>query len=320
MQPACGSQVSWVHTTPSSQSSGVPFTHSPVVGSQVSAPSQRSPLSHAVPLVLAGSEHAPVAGLQVPAVWHWSEAVQTTGSLPVHTPPSQVSVRVQASPSLHAVPSAFAGFEHIPLAGSHVPAMWHWSEAVQTTGSLPEHTPLSQVSVWVQASPSLHAVPLVVGGVEHTPVPVSQVPASWHWSEGVQTRGLPVHTSARQVSVCVHASPSLHGVSSVAVIPMHRPARQASPVVHSLPSLQAVPSGAAVPWHTPRVQLPWTHPSPSSQGVPSSKALPTQRPPRHCSLVVQGLPSSQGVSSVTIAPVQVPLAQCSSVVQGLPSS
>src|SRR5437667_170156 len=101
---------------------------------------------------------------------------------------------------------------------------------------------------------------------------------------------------------------------------MHRPARQASPVVHSLPSLQAVPSGAAVPWHTPRVQLPCTHPWPSSQGVPSSKALPTQRPPRHCSLVVQGLPSSQGVSSVTIAPVQVPLAQCSSVVQGLPSS
>src|SRR5438067_1501905 len=117
MQPACGSQVSWVHTTPSSQSSGVPFTHSPVVGSQA------SPSSHAVPLELAGSEHAPVAGLQVPAVWHWSEAVQTTGSLPVHTPPSQVSVRVQASPSLHAVPSAFAGFEHMPLAGSQLPAM-----------------------------------------------------------------------------------------------------------------------------------------------------------------------------------------------------
>src|SRR5205814_8952114 len=133
------------------------------------------PWLHAVPLVLAGAEHAAVAGLQGPAVWHWSEAVQTTGSLPVHTPPSQVSVRVQASPSLHAVPSAFAGFEHIPLAGSHVPAMWHWSEAAQTTGLVPVHTPPSQVSVWVQASPSLQTVPSVVAGAEHPPVLVSPV-------------------------------------------------------------------------------------------------------------------------------------------------
>jgi len=44
---------------------------------------------------------------------------------PVHVPPWQVSVCVHASPSLQVVPSAFAGFEHWPVAGLHVPATWH---------------------------------------------------------------------------------------------------------------------------------------------------------------------------------------------------
>ncbi len=104
--------------------------------------------------------------------------MQTTGLLPVHTPLSQVSVWVQASPSLQAVPSAFAGFEHVPVAGSQLPAVWHWSEAGQTTGLAPVHTPLSQVSVWVQPSPSLQAVPLALGGFEHVPLAGSQVPAT----------------------------------------------------------------------------------------------------------------------------------------------
>ena len=54
--------------------------------------------------------HNPVALSQVPAVWHRSEAVHTTGLPPVHAPVWQVSVWVQALPSLHAVPLAFAGF------------------------------------------------------------------------------------------------------------------------------------------------------------------------------------------------------------------
>src|SRR5438094_63744 len=313
----------FVHVFPSSQlvpsGSAAPPVHTPA--SHVSAVVHTLPSLHAVPSGLAGFEHVPVAGSQLPTSWHCSAAVQPTGLLPVHLPASQVSALVQALPSLQAVPLGAAGFEHWPVAGSHVPASWHWSEAVQVTGLLPTQLPPSQVSLCVQALLSLQAVPLAAAGFEHSPVAGSHVPASWHWSEGVQTTGLaPVHPSARQVSVCVHASPSVHGVSSVAVIPMQRPARQASPVVHSLPSLQAVPSGAGVPWHTPRVQVPWTHPSPSSQGVPSSTAPPRQRPSRHCASVVQGLPSSQGVPSVTIAPVQVPLTHCSSVVQGLPSS
>ena len=49
-----------------------------------------------------------------------------------------------------------------------------------------------QVSVCVQALPSLQAVPFAAGGFEQRPVPVSHVPATWHWSDAVQTTGAPL--------------------------------------------------------------------------------------------------------------------------------
>src|SRR5437879_6644512 len=177
---------------------------------QVSVCVQALPSLQALPLTFAGFEHVPVVGEQVPATWHWSEAVQTTGLLPVQTPLWQVSVCVHALPSLQVLPLAFAGFEHVPVVGEQVPAVWHWSEAVQATGLLPVHTPLWQVSVCVQALPSLQALPLAFAGFEHVPVAGSQVPAVWHWSEAVQATGLlGVHTPLWQVSVCVQALPSL---------------------------------------------------------------------------------------------------------------
>ncbi|HSD10389.1 MAG TPA: hypothetical protein VLF14_05375, partial [Candidatus Binatia bacterium] len=75
-----------------------------------------------VPSAALGLEHVPVAGLQVPATWHWSLAVQTTEFEPVQAPLWQVSVCVQASPSLQEAPSALAGLEHAPVVESHVPA------------------------------------------------------------------------------------------------------------------------------------------------------------------------------------------------------
>jgi hypothetical protein len=48
-----------------------------------------------------------------------------TGFAPVHDPLWQVSLCVHASPSSHAVPSPATGFEHVPVAGSHVPGSWH---------------------------------------------------------------------------------------------------------------------------------------------------------------------------------------------------
>jgi hypothetical protein len=50
--------------------------------------------------------------LHAPATWHVSDGVQTTGFEPVHAPLVHVSVCVQASLSLQAVPSGAVGFEH----------------------------------------------------------------------------------------------------------------------------------------------------------------------------------------------------------------
>src|SRR5204863_6020108 len=120
----------------------------------------------------------PVAGRKALASWHGSEALQTTGLEPVQLPLWQVSVCVQASLSLHAVPLLAFGLEHWPVAVLQVPATWHWSEAVQTMGFEPVQVPFWQVSVCVQALPSLHVVPLGLAGFEHVPVVGSQVPAS----------------------------------------------------------------------------------------------------------------------------------------------
>jgi hypothetical protein len=108
---------------------------------QVSEVVQVSSSLHVVPSGALGFEHAPVAGLHVPATWHWSLAAQTTGLAPAHAPPWQASVCVQALPSVQAVPSGALGLEQVPFAGLHVPATWHWSLAAQTTGAAPAHAP-----------------------------------------------------------------------------------------------------------------------------------------------------------------------------------
>jgi hypothetical protein len=89
---------------------------------------------------LAGFEQPPVDGLQVPAVWHWSDAVQVLAVPPEQAPPWQASPTVQVFPSSQAVPFVLAGFEHAPVVGSQVPAAWHWSEAVQVL-AVPVQTP-----------------------------------------------------------------------------------------------------------------------------------------------------------------------------------
>jgi hypothetical protein len=70
-----------------------------------------------------------------------------------------VSVCVQALLSLQVVPLAAVGFEQVPVEVLQVPLVWHWSLAVQVTGFPPVQTPAWQVSVWVQALPSLQVVP-----------------------------------------------------------------------------------------------------------------------------------------------------------------
>src|SRR5919204_598778 len=135
----------------------------------------------------------------------------TFGAPLVQTPPMHVSPAVHALPSLHNEPSGLAGFEQLPVLGSQVPAGWHWSDAVQRTG-VPVHTPAWHVSPVVQALPSLQVVPLALAGLEHCPVVGSQVPATWHVSDGKHT---------------------------VAVPPWQKPLWHVSPTVQTLPSSQA---------------------------------------------------------------------------------
>ena len=75
---------------------------------------QPLPSSQAAPSAFTPSTQAPLCGLHV-EVWHWSEAGQTTGFVPVQTPAWQTSVCVHLSPSLHAVPFSAGGFEQTPV-------------------------------------------------------------------------------------------------------------------------------------------------------------------------------------------------------------
>ena len=136
------------------------------------------PSLHAEPSDRFGFEHVPVLGLQVPAAWHGSLAVHVTGLPPVQVPLWQPSVRVHALASLHVVPLAAAGFEHVPLAGLQVPATWHASLATHTVIRPGMHDPSWQVPPAAQALLSLHGVPLGADGLEQAPVLALQVPAT----------------------------------------------------------------------------------------------------------------------------------------------
>ncbi len=104
---------------------------------------------------------------------------------------------MHALPSSHAEPLAFAGFEHKPLEVSQLPAVWQESLALHTTAPEPVQLPFWQVSVLVQALPSLQLVPLALTGLLQTPVAELQLPASWHASLATQVTGLvPWHTPA----------------------------------------------------------------------------------------------------------------------------
>jgi hypothetical protein len=119
--PLARSQVPAAWQAPlATQVTGFDPVHTPF--SQVSVCVHAFPSLHVVPFAAGGVEHAPVAGLQVPATWQVSSAAQVTGSDPVQAPLWHVSLCVQALPSLQVVPLGASGLEHAPVVGSHVPA------------------------------------------------------------------------------------------------------------------------------------------------------------------------------------------------------
>jgi hypothetical protein len=172
----------------------------------------------AVPSAIVGLLHTPA--VQVPATWHWSEAVQTI-AVPPQTPLVHTSDVVQASLSLQVDPFVLIGLLHTPAV--QVPAAWHWSEAVQTI-AVPPQTPLVHASDVVQALLSSQVVPLAIVGLLHTPA--VQVPATWHWSEAVQTIAVPPQTPLVHTSDVVHALLSLQVEPFVLIGLLHTPAEQ----------------------------------------------------------------------------------------------
>ena len=129
-------EASW-HASGAVQVLGVPV-HVP--DWQLSPVVQALPSLHTVPFVFGGYEQTPVAGLQLPGNWHCPGGEQRSSS-PTQTPAWHTSEPVQKLPSLQAVPFGAFGFEHVPVAGLHVPATWQASLAVHGTGFAPTHTP-----------------------------------------------------------------------------------------------------------------------------------------------------------------------------------
>src|SRR5204862_100761 len=145
----------WWHWSGAAQLYAVPPQTPPVHTTAVVRPVASF---QAVPSALLAKLHVP-SPLHVPAWWHWSGAAQLY-AVPPQTPPVHTSVLVHAFPSLQAVPSALLAKLHVP-SPLHVPAWWHWSGAAQLY-AVPPQTPPVHTSVFVQAVPSLQAVPLAL--------------------------------------------------------------------------------------------------------------------------------------------------------------
>src|SRR5437762_2032451 len=302
---------------------------------QVSLRVQASPSVQALPSVLFGLEHVPLAGSHPPAPCHCPRAVQRTGFAPMQLPAWQVSVWVQASPSAQALPSAWFGLEHVPLAGSQTPATWHWSSAVQTTGFLPLQAPARQVSVWVQASPSSQAVPFGRGAGSQLSL------ASWHTPvlqaspAAEQSRAVPPQTPAAQVSFTVQKRPSSQVVPSAwfgleqapfaglqtpatwhwsravqmtGLAPMQLPAWQVSVCVQASPSEQALPSALSGLEQERNAGAQGPAACHWSRAAHTTGFVPVQGPAWQVSVWVQASPSTQALPSALSGLEQTPLA------------
>jgi hypothetical protein len=216
MHPTAVSQASAVHGFVSAQSMAGPLLHAPA--EHVSFDVQALPSLHAAPFATAGFEQTPVPVLHVPAVWHWSSAAQATGFAPVHLPAWQVSDRVQALPSLHAVPFAFGTGEQVPFAGLQVPTLQASSRELQLTAvpDLQAKSVKSQVSTPLQAlassQPALFRQPQARGSAVHWAAESLQ-PSVVQTIPSLQSRAGPPQTPFVQVSGVVQNRPSSHGVA-----------------------------------------------------------------------------------------------------------
>jgi hypothetical protein len=114
-----------------------------------------------------------------------------------------------------------------------------------------------------------HAVVSGAFGDEQTPVDGLQTPAAWQTAVDVQVTGAaPVHVPLRQVSVLVHALPSLQVAPLPRAVP--RSLHAGVPVVQSMAPLWQALTGVHGALATQRPHAPLAHTPASPQGVPSS--------------------------------------------------
>ena len=212
-----------------------------------------------VPLAFGVTTHCPVDDLQTEL--RQSSPVHTLLLPPLHAPaPSQVSAKVQPSPSLQLVPEALGVVPQWPDVVSHTP----------TAHSVPTQTladpalqllSLPQVSAKVHGSPSLHAAPVFAACLH---VPAAQL-STVQLLPSSQFFCVPAQPPAEvQRSLNVQATPSSH------VAPVCTAWLQAPDVVVQLSTVQVSLSSQlfSAPAHTPFAQLSLT-----VQGLLSSQVL-----------------------------------------------
>jgi hypothetical protein len=98
-------------------------------------------------------------------------------------PPPQLPFAWQLSPTIHTLPSSqlplFTAGAGQPLAGTQLPAVWHWSAPVQETAAPPPQTPFDwHVSPVVQALLSLQLPVFTTGAGQ--PLAGTHAPTVWH--------------------------------------------------------------------------------------------------------------------------------------------
>jgi hypothetical protein len=271
----------------------------------------------------------PVAGRHISVV-QALPSLHNGGAPPAQLPAEHMSVVVQAFPSVQA-DTLFTYSQ--PVAGLQESSV-QTLPSLQTGGGPLTQTPAEHVSPVVHAFPSLHGSLLFVNTQPvvglHVSV-VQRIPSS-------QTSGAPpAQAPPAQVSLVVHASPSLHGLalftlrqpksgsqlSSVQTFPStqlgagpptHTPPEQASLDVQALPSLHGVLLFVNTqPVDGSHVSVVQRFPSLHTTGEPLTHA-----PPEHTSPVVHASPSLHGL--VLFEYTQPVIGSHESVVQMLPSS
>jgi len=223
---------------------------------------------------------------------------------------------VQASPSLHDVPfDRSVMLVQAPVPESQAAVWQSVSEPEQSTGAAPTHAPVWQLSMVVQASPSLHDVPFDRSVMlVQAPVPELQLAVWQAVSEPEQSMALPPQVPAVQTSETVQASPSSQEPASLAFCIEHTPvegaqvlARQAvSPLASQVTTVVASTTQVLpVQMSVPLQRLPSSIPAQSAVVMHSQVLLPAAQAPVWQVSKVQGMASrSQTVPSSLSAKIE----------------